>query len=112
MLLKKLKILKISCFKEIASQKTSLVGLTLIVVIFCSSVVEAVHADEIDCEEQNCLICHANTDEYESGASHPLFLAVKPADLIFSAEDRLVDKALKAYLSIRGPPRYVRGESA
>ena len=84
----------------------------LIVVIFCSSVVEAVHADEIDCEEQNCLVCHANTDEYQGGADHPLFLALKPADLIFSAEDRFLDKALKANLSIRGPPRYVRGESA
>jgi len=109
-LLKRLKILRISCFKEIASQKTSLVGLTLIAVIFCSAVVEAVHADEIDCEEQNCLVCHANTDEYQGSASHPLFLAEELADLIFSAGDRLVDKELKASLSIRGPPRYLKGE--
>ena len=86
--------------------------MTLIVVIFCSSVVEAVHADEIDCEEQHCLVCHANTGEHQGAADHPLFLAVKPADLIFSAGDRWVDKALKANLFIRGPPRCVRGESA
>ena len=86
--------------------------MTLVLVIFCSSVVEVGHSDEIDCEEQNCLVCHANTDEYQGSSDHPLFLAVKPADLIFSAGDRLVDKVLKANLSIRGPPRYARGESA
>ena len=110
MFLERLKILKFACFKKIASQKTSLVGLTLVAVISCSSVVEAVHSDEIDCEEQNCLVCHANTDEYQGSASHPLFLAVALADLIFSAGDRLVDKELKANLSIRGPPRYLKGE--
>ena len=85
--------------------------LLLVIAVFCAPLVEVNHADEIDCEEQNCLVCHANTDEYQSSSSHPFFLAVKPTDLIFSAGDRLVDKALKTNLSIRGPPHYVRDES-
>ena len=86
--------------------------LLLVIAVFYAPLVEASHADEIDCDEQNCLVCHANTDEYKSSSGHPLFLAVKPTDLIFSTGDRLVDEALKAILSIRGPPRHVRGESA
>ena len=78
-------------------------------VIFCSSVVETVHSDDIDCGEQNCLVCHANTDDYQGSSIHPLPLAGKPADLIFSAGERLIDKALRAYLSIRWPPRYLKG---
>tara|TARA_B100000427_G_scaffold276282_1_gene245114 strand:- start:23 stop:298 length:276 start_codon:yes stop_codon:yes gene_type:complete len=88
----------------------SFLRLLLFIAVFYTPLLEASHSDEIDCDEQNCLICHANTDEYEESSGHPLFLAVKPADLIFSVEDRLVDKALKANLSIRGPPRNVTGE--
>ena len=90
----------------------SFLRLFLVVAVFYAPLAEVSHADEIDCDEQNCLVCHANTDEYQSSSDHPLFLSINPADLIFSTGDRLVDKVLKANLSIRGPPRHVRGESA
>ena len=90
----------------------SFLRLFLVVAVFYAPLVDVSHADEVDCDEQNCLVCHANAEEYQSSSGHPLFLSVKPADLIFSTGDRLVDEALKANLSIRGPPRYVRGESA
>ena len=90
----------------------SFLRLLLVIFVFYAPLVEATHADEIDCDEQNCLVCHVNIDEYQSISGHPLFLSVKAADLIFSTGDRLVDEALKAILSIRGPPRHVRGESA
>ena len=89
----------------------SFLRLLLVVAVFFAPLVEVSHADNIDCDEQNCLVCHANTGEYQSSSGHPLFLAVKPTDLIFSTGDRLVDKAHKTNLSIRGPPRYVRDES-
>ena len=90
----------------------SFLRLLLVIFVFYALLVEASHADEIDCDEQNCLVCHANTDEYQSISGHPLFFSVKAADLIFSIGDRLVDEVLKANLSIREPPRHVRGESA
>ena len=90
----------------------SFLRLLLVVAAFYAPLVEVSHADEIDCDEQNCLVCHANTDEYQTSSGHTLFLSVKPADLIFSTGDRLRDKVLKANLPIRGPPWYVRGESA
>ena len=90
----------------------SFLRLLLAITIFYIPLVEASHAEDIDCEEHSCLVCHANTDEYQDSSDHPLFLAVKLADLIFSVGDRLVDKELKANLSIRGPPRNVRGDSA
>ena len=88
----------------------SFLRLFLVIAVFYAPLLGASHSDEIDCEEQNCLVCHANTDEYQGSPSHPLFLAVELADLILSAGDRLVDKELKANLSIRGPPRYLKGE--
>ena len=90
----------------------SFLRLLLVIFVFYAPLVEASHADEIDCDEQSCLVCHVNIDEYQSISGHPLFFSVKAADLIFSTGDRLVDEGLKANLSIRGPPRHVRGESA
>ena len=92
----------------------SFLRLLLVVAAFYAPLFGVSHGDEIDCDEQNCLVCNAYTDEYRSCSSHPFFLVVKPTDLIFSAEDKMARELLKANQSIREPPQYgyVRGKSA
>ena len=88
----------------------SFLRLLLVLAVFCAPIVEAGHSSEVDCEELNCLVCHANADEDQNCSSHLSLIALKPAESIFSHRELLVDKALNLHLPIRGPPQQERGE--
>ena len=78
--------------------------------LLCAPVAQAWHADEPDCNDVSCLICHANADEESISLSQLFEIALTLPDLSFSHYEPVHDKAPTIRLPIRGPPWRERGE--
>ncbi|MGB0559223.1 MAG: hypothetical protein ACPGKO_05465 [Pseudohongiellaceae bacterium] len=78
--------------------------LCLCVILLSVQVLEVAHAEEPDCEDLHCLVCHANMDE-EHVSSNQLFKTnFIPSDLNLNHRALVFDRAPKALLPIRAPP--------
>ena len=84
--------------------------LVLTVVIFCAPVAQAFHLDGLDCDNLNCLICHANSDEESTSLvlSYKLYLPL--ADLSISPYKSIPKQATTRLVLIRAPPLRGRRE--
>ena len=75
------------------------------VILLCVQVFEVAHAEEPDCKDLHCLVCHANMDE-EHVSSNQLFKTnFIPLDLNLSYRALSLERASKALPPIRAPPR-------
>ena len=84
--------------------------LLLCATLLCAPVAQAWHADEPDCNDVSCLICHANADEESISLSQLFEIALTLPDLSASHYEPVHDKAPTIRLPIRGPPWRERGE--
>ena len=84
--------------------------LLLCATLLCAPVAQALHADEPDCNDRSCLICHANADEESISLSQLFVIALPLPDLSFSHYEPVRDKAPTIRLPVRGPPRRERGD--
>ena len=78
--------------------------------LLCAPVAQAWHADEPDCNDVSCLICHANADEESISLSQLFEIALTLPDLSASHYEPVHDKAPTIRLPVRGPPWRERGE--
>ena len=72
--------------------------------LLCAPVAQALHADEPDCNDLSCLICHANADEESISLSQLFVIALPLPDLSFSHYEPVRDKAPTIRLPVRGLP--------
>lgn len=73
-------------------------------ILLCAQVLQVAHAEEPDCEDLHCLVCHANMDE-EHVSSNQLFKTnFIPLDLNLNHLTLLLNRASKALPPIRAPP--------
>ena len=78
--------------------------LCLCAILLSVQVLEVVHAEDPDCEDLNCLVCHANMDE-EHVSSNQLFKTnFITKDLNLNHPPLVLDRTPKALLPIRAPP--------
>ena len=84
--------------------------LLLCATLLCAPVAQAWHADEPDCNDVSCLICHANADEESISLSQLFQIALTLPDLSFSHYQPVHDKAPTIRPPVRGPPWRERGE--
>ena len=84
--------------------------LLLCATLLCALLAQAWHADEPDCNDRSCLICHANADEESISLSQLFVIALPPPDLSFSHYESVHDKAPTILLPIRGPQSQERGD--
>ncbi len=80
----------------------------LAITIFYTPLVEASHAEEPDCEDLHCLVCHANMDEEHVSSPQLLKTNLISPDLNLNHRALLLDKASKALAPIRAPPSMSR----
>ena len=78
--------------------------LLLCATLVCAPVAQALHADEPDCNDLSCLICHANADEESISLSQLFVIALPLPDLSFSHYEPVRDKAPTIRLPVRGLP--------
>ena len=78
--------------------------LLLCATLLCAPVAQALHADEPDCNDLSCLICHANADEESISLSQLFVIALPLPDLSFSHYGPVRDKAPTIRLPVRGLP--------
>ena len=78
--------------------------LLLCVTLLCALVAQAWQADEPDCNDLSCLICHVNADEESISLSQLFEMALPLADLSFSHYEPIRDKTPTIRLPARGPP--------
>ena len=78
--------------------------LLLCATLLCARVAQALHADEPDCNDLSCLICHANADEESISLSQLFVIALPLPDLSFSHYEPVRDKAPTIRLPVRGLP--------
>ena len=78
--------------------------LCLFVVLFSVQALEVAHAEEPDCEDLHCLVCHANMDEGHVSLNQIFKTNFIPADLNLNHRALVLDRAPKALLPIRAPP--------
>ena len=74
------------------------------VILLCVQVLEVAHAEEPDCEDLHCLVCHANMDEEHVSSTQLLKTNFIPLSLNLNHRALLLDKASKALPPIRAPP--------
>ena len=80
-------------------------GVFLSVLLVSVSVIEASHAEEDDCDELSCLICHANADTEQTKLSQSFEIFFKPAEPNFLSLKLLLGKESKIRIPIRAPPQ-------
>ena len=80
-------------------------GVFLSVLLVSVSVIEASHAEEDDCDELSCLICHANADTEQTNLSQSFEIFFTPAEPNFLSLKLLLDKESKIRVPIRVPPQ-------
>ena len=66
---------------------------------------EGVHAEEPDCEDLHCLVCHANMDEADANPEQLFKSNFITTDLNLTHRALVLDRAPKALPLIRAPPR-------
>ena len=74
------------------------------VILLCVQVLEVAHAEEPDCEDLHCLVCHANMDEEHVSSTQLLKTNFISLYLNLNHRALLLDKASKALPPIRAPP--------
>ena len=80
-------------------------GAFLSVLLVSVSVIEASHAEEDDCDELSCLICHANADPEQTKLSQSFEISFTPAEPKFLSLKLLLGKESKIRTPIRAPPQ-------
>ncbi len=72
-------------------------------ILLCIQVLEVVHAEEPDCEDLHCLVCHANMDEEHVSSPQLLKTDLISPDPNLNHRALLLDKASTALPPIRAP---------
>ena len=79
-------------------------GVFLSVILVSVSVIEASHAEEDDCDELSCFICHANADAEQTKLSQSFGIFFTPAEPNFLSLKLQPDRASEIRIPIRAPP--------
>ena len=77
----------------------------LSVLLVSVSVIEASHAEEDDCDELSCLICHASADTEQTKLSQSFEIFFTPTEPNFLSLTLLLGKESKIRIPIRAPPQ-------
>ena len=84
-------------------------GVFLSVILVSVSVIEASHAEEDDCDELSCLICHANADTEQTKLSQSFEIFFTPAEPNFLSLKLPLDRVSEIRIPIRAPPQQNEG---
>ena len=79
--------------------------LSLGAILLCVQLLEVVQAEDPDCEDLHCLVCHANMDEADANPEQLFKSNFITTDLNLTHRALVLDRAPKALPLIRAPPR-------
>ena len=79
--------------------------LSLCASLLCVQLLDVVHAEDPDCEDLHCLVCHANMDEADANPEQLFKSNFITTDLNLTHRALVLDRAPKALTLIRAPPR-------